>query len=785
MRFKTILIFLLLPFLGTLTAQESHSFEELCVGRIDILPQNLGPNTLFNDTAVKARLLTKTHQVFSQNEFDQDLKNLALEYDKIEPNLEIVDSQMIITLKIWVKPEIHSITFCGNERVKTSKLEKELDLDVGTLFERGEFLTKLNKVKMYYLKKGYFESELCYELIPIDCGSKVDIVIRIDEGFAGRICNIEFRGATPAEECELRELLMTRTYNKLISWYNGWGFYHPEMIERDRLVLLDYYQNRGFADANINICIEECPDINKIIVVINVDKGAFYTIGNVCFSGNTLFCNEEIEEHLQFCSGDPFSPEKIRCTAKALRDRYGVCGYIDANIDFQLRLHPDCPIYDIAISIEEGEMYCVGMIRVFGNRCTQTKVILNESLLCPGEVFDIRKLEGTETRLGATGFYKEVNVYAVGANAEESTFRDVYIEVEEADTGNLGLFLGANSLDSIFGGVDITETNFNIMGIPRIFCRGPFSLRGAGEFLHLKANIGQKSTSYLLQWSKPYFLDTPWIVGVDLEKNDNRMLSKGYELKTYGGNLHGIYIYNDFLKYDIHYRARHTRVSIRDSDNPFLDEQAKISGLVSAAGVTLLYDSTNNPRKPCSGLRSRMGYEIAGIGGNFDFMKFSYLNSYYYPMNKKGVLKLRGDFQFIYTYGHTHPEGMPLSERLFLGGETTVRGYRNFIIGPKFGSNEPAGGVSSYLLSEEYQHNLLSSPCIDGFVFVDAGYVSLSEFSIGRPAASVGFGLRIEIMRNMPLTIGLGYPIHPIEILENGQRFNNAQRFFFSVGGCF
>jgi outer membrane protein insertion porin family len=187
-------------------------------------------------------------------------------------------------------------------------------------------------------------------------------------------------------------------------------------------------------------------------------------------------------------------------------------------------------------------------------------------------------------------------------------------------------------------------------------------------------------------------------------------------------------------------------------------------------------------------LRSRLSYEFAGLGGNFEFMKFGYYNTFYHPVCPRGVLKMRADIQFIHTYGHTHPTTLPLSERLFVGGETTVRGYRNFIIGPKYDTNEPRGGVSCYLISEEYQHNLLKAPCVDAFVFCDAGFLSLSEFTIGRQAASVGFGLRIEVMRDVPITLGMGYPIHPVEKRTvNGvtQRINNAQRFFFSVGGCF
>ena len=581
--------------------------------------------------------------------------------------------------------------------------------------------------------------------------------------------------------------MLTKKYNFCLSWLTGKGIYHPDMMEQDRLQIINYFQNQGFADARVELSIEEVAQSDRILLVISVDKGQSYTVGNLYLCGNTLFTNQEIWDQFTFGMGSLYSPEEIRNTIQAITDLYGSKGYIDTNIDVQLSLREECPVYDLSITIEEGEQFYIGLIKVFGNRFTQSRLILHESLLCPGEVFDNRKLEATEARLANTGFFSAVNVYAVRSQVEdpcgERTYRDVYIEVEETDTGNLGIFAGFSSLDRIFGGIEISEQNFNIAGITNLF-RSPSALRGAGEFIHAKINIGYKQTNYTLQWTKPYFFDTPWIVGIDLEKSNNRALSHAYEIKTYGGNVHGTYIINPFLKYDIHYRARHTSVSVHDDRNLLLVTEGNKGGFISATGVALIYDSTNNPRRASCGLRSRLMYEIAGVGGNFQFMKFAYLNAYYFPVCKRGTLKFRGELQFIKTYGSTRSVDLPLSERLFLGGETTVRGYRPFIIGPKFANNEPRGGLSSYLISEEYQHNLLKVPCLDGFVFVDAGYVSFSEFTLGSPAASLGFGVRIEVMRNMPLMMGLGWPIHPREKVH-GVEVDNSQRFFFAIGGCF
>ncbi len=783
MKTKLLLLFLLLPLLGF-----AQQYEMMRVGKIEIIPENLPTDTSFDMKAVRTRMHTKSGNFFSQNEFDSDLKMLAEDYERVEPSINVSNGQLCITLRVWLKPTIRNICFCGNERVSNKRLNKELSLSPGDTYERETFIKDFNKMKQLYVKKGYFESELDYEITPVDCDRQVDIKICVDEGRAGKIKGVEFCGMTSCEESEILELMVTKKYNFLLSWYLGSGCYNPEMIDHDRLQIVNYFQNKGYADAVVSVCLDDSKQKDRMVLVISVDKGQCYRIGNMNMSGNCIFSNTQIWNCFTFGRGSLYSPEAIRNTIKAVTDLYGVCGYIDASVDIQLALRSDEPVYDLCLMVEEGEQYHVGLIKVFGNHCTKSGVILHESLLCPGEVFDNRKLKGTETRLSNTGFFKGVNVYAVKSLFEdpcgEKHYRDIYIEVQETDTGNVGLFFGFSSIERIFGGVEVSEQNFNIGGLARILQQGPGALRGGGEYAHFKVNVGDKQTSYLAQWTKPYFMDTPWIVGVDLEKNDNRALSAAYEVKTYGGSVHATYICNEFLKYDLYYRANHTQVAVKGNQNVLLETEGRRSGFISATGVTLLYDSTDHPRKPTNGFRSRLLAELAGLGGNYQFMKFAYLNSYYYPMTKRGVLKFRGDFQFIHTYGGTEPTELPLSERFFLGGETTVRGYRPYVIGPLFGNLEPRGGVSSVLVSEEYQHNLLKMPCLDGFVFVDAGMVSLSEFTIGKYAASVGLGVRFEVMRNVPLMMGVGWPIHPT-VTVNTVEINNAQRFFFSMGGNF
>ena len=172
----------------------------------------------------------------------------------------------------------------------------------------------------------------------------------------------------------------------------------------------------------------------------------------------------------------PFIPP-MNCANRPKRSKSftGAKGISKPTSRYETRLVGHEPIYNVYYQIDEGEQYKIGMVRVFGNVQTEAHVILRESLLVPGETFDSAKLKATQRRLENIGYFKSVNVYAVRTQDDQAlgeNFRDVYIEVEETTTGNISLFLGFSSADNLFGGLDLSESNFRARGIPRVFKDG-------------------------------------------------------------------------------------------------------------------------------------------------------------------------------------------------------------------------------------------------------------------------------------------------------------------------
>lgn len=779
--YLSLIAFTCAPLSPLMAAYSSvEAFEERKVANIDIQAENLPPNASFDPKTVISRLKTKVGDPFSQMTFDSDLKALSDEYDRVEPNIRVQNGEVYISIKVWPRPSIRTIKWNGNTHIKTSTLQKELGIKPHAVFNRQSFNKAFNKVKEYYIKKGYFESQLQYVILPDTKTNEVDIVIEVREGRSGKIDTIVFKGFTKSERSEILGMIYTKKYNLFTSWLTGAGIYNEEALEQDKLTIINLLQNRGYADAKVDILVREAKTEGKIVLEIIADRGPIFHFGKITFKGNTLFTDEQIDALFLARPGAVYSPEKLRESSQAIKDLYGRKGHIDASVQYETHLKAHEPIYNVYYTIDEGEQYKIGMVRVFGNVQTEAYVILRESLLIPGETFDSAKLKATQNRLENIGYFKSVNVYAVRTQDDQilgENYRDVYIEVEETTTGNISLFFGFSSADDVFGGLDLSESNFNYKGIPRVFKDGLSSLRGAGEYAHARASIGSKQRSYTLSWLTPYFRDTLWRVGFDVSETHSTLISDDYDINTFGFSLYASYPLNYYWTFGTKYRFRNSIIHVPRHTSKEERKQGHEDGIISGLGSSITFDSTDSAIKPHNGFRSSLEGEFVGIGGNFSFLRLAYMNTYYTQLWRHGIMKYRWDLRFIDPILKTkNPEKIPLSERFFIGGLNSVRGYRDFDLGPHFESGDPKGGVSTAVLSIEYLHEVL--PIMDLFIFADAGSIALERFHFSTLRCTAGFGTRLELINRVPVILGMGFPI-------NRDEHSDLRKFFFSMGGQF
>lgn len=814
------ILFLLLAFSFTLLQSQDH-YENTPIARIDVFLESDDPDVAINKKAIISKLQTKVGDPFSQLVFDGDLKMLSTDYDRVLHDEKISNGKIYITIKLWPKPVVRDIIWKGNTKVKSSKLQSELDISSGSTFDRQLFNEHFNKLKEYYIKKGFFEAQLIYQINPVPSKNQIDIEIDVKEGKSGNIQKVILRGLSPEERSAIYQQIYTKKYNFATSWLTGDGFYEDAKIQADKMTILSYLHNQGYSDARVKIEVKDDPITGEILVIITADRGQVYHFGKVTFEGNEILTDEQIQNALFIQEGDAYSPEQLHNAIQSIKDAYGTKGFIETYVDPSTELLVDTPVYNIHLKIEEGEKFRIGMIHIIGNETTRPNVILRQSLLVPGEIFDTRMLKGTQARLENMGYFKNVNVYAVRTVDDDifgPGYRDVYIEVEETSTGSINLSMGANSTESVFGTLELSEKNFRAAGLRTLGSKGMSGLRGGGEYFSTKATVGAKQQNYVMAWMDPYFRDSFWRIGGNLSYQTERIQSDYIRVNTYGAELFASYPISQYITYGSTYRLKHTDVDlqgkvdkVQDPNDPTLDidttlkNEKRNRGLISAVGMWVGYDSTDRIYKPHRGIRSELRADFAGLGGDFFFLKTNLTNTFYIPITSRSTFKIRGNLGFIFPFNHVDNVktsdivkdgevevntkaiddadpfgGVPYSERFYLGGVETVRGYKPLIIGPTFANdNVPSGGISYSLVSTEYLYRVF--PMMDAFVFFDGGSVTGDELDLSTNLQglkmSVGWGLRLELLGQAPITLGMGYPINADE--------NQTEKFFFSFGTQF
>lgn len=783
MRLFSLFISLILSSSLLASPSQAEPIENKPVSHIDITFQNQAPGEEDETNVVLGKMRTKVGDPYNQETFDGDLKNLLDEYDWVEPTTSVEDGKVHIDLLIKKRPIVTKFSVSGAS-FPSKKIIKEAELQTGMRYERETFYKAINRIRDFYIKKGYFKAEVTYQIEALPGSNEITINIDIHEGPRGRINKIEFEGFTKEEEKAVLNLMRAKKFNVLTSWLTGTGTIKQEEIDPDIQTIVHYMQNEGYVDAHVTMHIEEIEG-NKLALVVQLSRGEKYYVHDITFEGSTLRTTEELKKASRLQPGEVFSIDKIREAQEKVRELYTQDGYIHTHVDYTLALIPDKPEYDIQFKIEESNQYRVGLVMVTGNYATNKNVIYNNIDIEPGQKFDSRKIQSTQQKLMSTGYFKSVNVYPVKGDENTygySEYCDVMVEVTEAQTGNASLFVGFSSTDQIFGGIDFTENNFSFSGFRNVWTEGPGAFRGGGQLFQLKGTVGSRENGVNISWLNPYMFDTLWRFGVDVEYNQNSIVSKHYSIQTIGSNVTASYPISPFLSYGYRFRVKSSIIDVTGNSPEAAQAQEDNSGTVPGFGIIFGYDSTDVAFKPHRGIRSNFETEFAGLVTrkdkytSFPFVKFLYVNSLYYPVWRKGTLKFRGDFKFIQPLGAGKGIKLPMSERFFLGGEGTVRGYSPGKIGPSFGDNEPKGGISSALFSIEYLQNIFKP--IDVFGFFDAGSIADSQWSIPIPKMSTGVGIRLDIGRQLPFVVGYGYAINPDDKKQ-------TQPIFFSMAGQF
>lgn len=719
---------------------------------------------------------------------DQSIRTLygTGHFEFVEVKVENSDDGSVnVIFEVIPKYTIERITYSGNQKYKEGRLSSKAELEAGVPLDEYQVSEAADKVEAYYVKKGYPDVTVDYRIQRNEATGYAVVLFDIDEGSNVKIKGLLFEGNSVIEDKELAEVLETQQTDWL-SWLTGSGRFDEVKFKEDLELLRIYYRNQGYLDVVIDaddVVLDFKAD-EQLYITIPVTEGELYTVGKLSIDNATIFTTSELLGAVETASNDPFSPEKVDAAASAVREYYTSRGYLDAGVRAERVPNMNTRAIDVIFRVRESEKFYVESIKVEGNTITKTRVIIRELALRPGDVFDLKRMATSENRLRNTRYFGDVRMNPEATNVPGR--RDLSVTVSEGRTGNFTFGAGFGSVESAVVYFELTQGNFDLFNYRSGF-------RGDGQKFRFRASLGSTSNEVLIAFEEPWLFEQRLAFGVELFRTESDYNSSDYnELRT-GFELYLRRRLFELVEARMSYRFE--MVEIFDVDfgtsNPSqpdsLDGSRPNDGIadvyqaadgetdiVSKIGLSLLRDTRNSLMFTRSGNRTTLSSELAGIGGDVNYLKLEARTAQFIPTFDKydQTLSIIGRIGTASPYGDS--ADVPFYDRFYLGGPDSLRGFEHRDVGPRDSDDaeEAVGGNSYGMLSFEYGFRLAEP--LGLVAFYDWGFVNESDydFSPSGYASNWGIGARIILMGS-PLKLDLGFPLTvPDNAKDNGAQFN-------------
>ena len=666
-----------------------------------------------------------------------------------------------------------NIVISGATAFKEEEIRTQLKEQITSINELGVTAARADDaaffLELFYRTHGYEKVEVRYTI----SGNRLRL--DITEGPRITLANVNFVGNEEINSEKLFEFVVGPTRERYGKTQGALPFVPADVDEGVDLVRR-LYVSEGFLNA-----IVQAPnyrysgDGTQVDATIAIVEGRRYSFGDINFTGRTVFSADELREEIADIIDEPYTERHVADVPRRLEAFYKKHGYYEVKVD--AAGNPDAARggrVPVRVTVSPGAVFYFDGTTVTGLERLRPSYVTKRFSKLSGKRYDPEVLDEKFREMMKSGLFNvlQIKPTVVGGNTLH-----LQIAAEEAKSKEFGFSLGYGTYAGLIVGASWRDRN----------------LFGYGRPLTTSAEYSSRGYKGEILWEDPYLFDTDNALKARLSALTFEF--DGYTKFELGGRIDLSRRLTKQYEVGAVILARHVEITEADIDPRFL---GRTSYQVNSLGYTQRLDLRTNPLVNPRGLvfDNTFDYAAEAFGSQIEFVRSTARLSYYLPFApEKKVVDMNPDadedasgFQrwlrrssvaagvrvgLIQELGGTE---IPIDERFFNGGGTTVRSFAERDLGPK-DRGDPIGGEFFSVFNVEYTFPIWGE--LMGAVFVDAGNLigNASDAGFSDLRYAIGVGIRYALPIG-PLRLDYGVNPSPRDDEDFGA-------FHFSFGFAF
>jgi outer membrane protein assembly complex protein YaeT len=662
----------------------------------------------------------------------------------------------------------------------------------------------------WFERAGYFDAQVNYAAsdAPADEKSHVlhgaarVVTYQVLRGDHHRLVDVEFTGNKYFSSDLLRGRIKIQP-----AAYASPGRYSTELLQDDVSSIRTLYEANGFQDCNVQ---SQLVDDYKgrhgdLSVRFVVQEGEQTRVASLDIEGNQQLSRDELLGVIGSSKGQPYSEFNVSSDRDNILATYYDQGFSEAQFAADVEKLPPAgpkegPMVRLRYHITEGPQVLVAKVLLSGYEHTRPGVISRQVGIKAGEPLSEGTVVETQRKLYNLGIFSRVSIAPQNPDGADEK-KTVVVMVDEARRYTIAYGLGFEAQRL---GSSSSPTSQSLSFAPRgTFEITKANLTGRADSLSFKARASTIQGRALLSYIAPnYFanpnfslqLSTYYENSRDVQTFDSRRAEASVGLAQKLSSSSSI-LYR--------YAYRHvvaSNLQIAVEEIPLFSQNTEVSEF----DVNWVRDRRNSVSDPSRGDFENVDVSLAmkPIGSSANFIRVYLQNSTYTPISRRLVFARSTRFGVQTVYGNSVSTDIPLPERFFAGGGTSLRGFGLNQAGPRDPvTGFPIGGQAVLIFNQDLRfpmHLPLIGDRLGGAVFYDAGnvFASIRKISLrtAPPAPTFDPANSNVCLTNctnelsyFSHTVGIefryGTPIGPVA-LDLGYQLNPARYLIQNGGTC-